>query len=347
MERARPGRGQGVVSLPARTVSPLTSVMRRGLFALSLVVLTAVIVWVQGSGYRDAAHPQTPLSFLDSLYYSTVTLTTTGYGDIVPVTNATRLENTLVITPLRIMFLIALVGTTLGVLAERTRTGWQVDRWRAKVSGHTIVVGFGTKGRSAVRTLLDTGVPAKSIVAVDTFGPAVREANLAGLTGVAGDATSSKVLAHAEAAKASRIVIAVPRDDTAVLITLTARQVNPDAVIVATIREAENESLLRQSGADHVIVSAEAAGRLLGLTAMRCAVGDVIADLLSVDGDAGIQLTERPVAAAEVGTPAETAERAVVAVVRNGAAMSPADPHLGPLADGDRLVMSAPPASEG
>jgi voltage-gated potassium channel len=337
------GRGQGTVCLPARTVSPLSSVVRRGVFALSLLVLTAVIVWVQGSGYRDSAHPDQPLSFLDSLYYSTVTLTTTGYGDIVPVTSATRLENTLVVTPLRIMFLIALVGTTLGVLAERTRTGWRIDRWRSKVSGHTIVVGFGTKGRSAVRTLLDTGLAANSIVVVDTSGPAVREANLAGLTGITGDATSSRVLGSAEAAKASRIVVAVPRDDTAVLITLTARQVNPEAVIVATIREAENESLLRQSGADHVVVSAEAAGRLLGLTAMRCAVGDVIANLLSVDGDAGIELTERPVAAAEIGAPARTADGVVVAVVRGGATMSPADPHLGPLAEGDRLVMSAPP----
>jgi voltage-gated potassium channel len=338
MERAR----AGMVCLPARAISPLSSVIRRGLFALGLLVLTAVIVWVQGSGYKDSAHPGQPLSFLDSLYYSTVTLTTTGYGDIVPVTSATRLENTFVVTPLRIMFLIALVGTTLGVLAEKTRTGWRIDRWRSRVSGHTIVVGFGTKGRSAVRTLRDTGVPVQSIVVVDTSGPMVREANLAGLTGVAGDATSSRVLAGAEAARASRIVVAVPRDDTAVLITLTARQLNPAAVIVVTIREAENESLLRQSGADHVIVSAEAAGRLLGLTAMGRAVGDVIASLLSVDGDRGIELTERPVAPGEVGTPAEEAGRAVVAVVRGGAAMSPADPHLGPLAEGDRLVLSTP-----
>jgi len=349
MGRARsftggPPGSYGLVGLPARAIGPLGSVMRRALFALVLLMLAAVIVYAQRSGYRDSAHPDQPLSFLDSLYYATVTLTTTGYGDIVPVTSATRLENTILITPLRIAFLIALVGTTLGVLAERTRTGWRIGRWRSRVTGHTIVVGFGTKGRSAVRTLRESGVPGKAIVVVDSSGPVVREANLAGLTGVAGDATSSHVLASAEAGKASRIVIAVPRDDTAVLITLTARQVNAGAVIVATIREAENESLLRQSGADHVIVSAEAAGRLLGLTAVDSAVGGVMANLLSCEGDRGIDLIERQVAAAEVGVAAVDAEGAIVAIVRDGTPMAPADPRLGALAAGDRLVLSAPPA---
>jgi voltage-gated potassium channel len=51
-----------------------------------------------------------------------VTLPAIGYGDIVPVTTAARLVNTVVITPMRVMFLIILVGTTLQVLTERTRT---------------------------------------------------------------------------------------------------------------------------------------------------------------------------------------------------------------------------------
>jgi voltage-gated potassium channel len=51
-----------------------------------------------------------------------VTLPVIGYGDIVPATTAARLVNTVVITPMRVMFLIILVGTTLHVLTERTRT---------------------------------------------------------------------------------------------------------------------------------------------------------------------------------------------------------------------------------
>ncbi len=51
------------------------------------------------------------------------------------------------------------------------------------------------------------------------------------------------------------IIVANGRDDTAVLVTLTAREIEPKAKIVASIREAENQHLLRQSGADTVVVS--------------------------------------------------------------------------------------------
>jgi voltage-gated potassium channel len=339
------GPGEGVVGLPFRAVTPLQSVGRRALIAVVLVIAAAAVVYAGRSGYRDSAHPGRPLSFLDALYYSTVTLTTTGYGDIVPVTTLTRLENTFILTPVRVAFLIALVGTTLGVLAERTRTGWRVARWRSRVDGHTIVVGFGTMGRSAVRTLRESGVPLGAIVVVDQDPGAVRDANADGLIAVTGDATRTTVLAGAEAGRAGQIIVAVPRDDTSVLITLTARQLSPGAVIVATIRASENEPLLHQSGADHVIVSAEAAGRLLGLTATDSAVGGVLASLLSCDAGRGLYLHERRVSGAEVGAAAASAAGPVVAVVRGAAVMAPGDPRVGSLAATDRLVLSVPPAA--
>ena len=110
------------------------------LLAVGLLVVSAVIVYLGRSGYRDAAHPGQPLSVLASVYYATVTLLTTGYGDIVPVSDTARLVNTVLITPIRVIFLIVLVGTTLEVLTERTRTNWRVARWRTKVTGQVVVV---------------------------------------------------------------------------------------------------------------------------------------------------------------------------------------------------------------
>src|SRR5271169_1192420 len=157
----------GAVSLPARPASPLATVTKRMLLAVGLLALTTLIVYWGRSGYRDAAHPGQPLSVLGCIYYASVTLSTTGFGDIVPVTDTARLVNTALITPIRVIFLIVLVGTTLEVLADRTRTNWRINRWRSRVAGQTVVIGYGTKGRSVVRTLAQSGLPARSIAVVD------------------------------------------------------------------------------------------------------------------------------------------------------------------------------------
>jgi voltage-gated potassium channel len=238
-----------------------------------------------------------------------------------------------------VIFLIVLVGTTLEVLTERTRANWRIARWRSKVNGQAIVVGYGSKGRSVIATLRECGVPDASIVVIDIAAGAVAEASSAGLVAISGDATRRDVLASAEAPRAAQVVIAVQRDDTAVLIALTARQLNPDAVIVAAVQERENEPLLRQSGANHVVVSSEAAGRLLGISTIRPSAARVMADLL--DSGRSLDLTERPVAAAEVGRPPRDAAGAVVAVLRDQSLLAADDPEAGRLQADDRLILMA------
>ena len=329
----------GAISLPSRSVSLQSAVTRRMLLAAGLLALCTLIVYLGRRGYHDNAHPGRPLSLLASVYYAAVTMSTTGYGDIVPVTDTARLVNTVVITPLRVIFLIVLVGTTLEVLTERTRRNWRNARWRSKVSGHAIVVGYGTKGRSVIATLRESGMPVTSIVVIDTAAEAVAEANAAGLAAVVGDATRRDVLARAEASRAAQVTIAVNRDDTAVLIVLTARQVNPGALIVAAVRERENEDLLRQSGADQVVVSSDAAGRLLGISTIRPSAARVLADLL--DRGRSLDLTERAVDQAEVGRGARDAAGAVIAVLRGEHLLAADDPEAGRLQAGDRLILIA------
>lgn len=103
-----------------------------------------------------------------------------------------------------------------------------------------MVVGFGTKGRSAVQTVCASGLRKEQVVVVDPSSEAVAAATADGYTGVVGDATRSDVLMRAEVRKARQIIIATQRDDTAVLVTLTARQLNGQAKIVAAVREEEN-----------------------------------------------------------------------------------------------------------
>ncbi|MER5486108.1 potassium channel family protein [Streptomyces sp. NPDC002812] len=333
------------IKLPKRIVEkPLRQVTRRLLMALFVMALTVLIVWIDREGYHDNANNK--VDFLDCVYYATVTLSTTGYGDIVPYSDSARLVNVLLITPLRVLFLIILVGTTLEVLTERTREEWRLSRWRKNLREHTVVVGFGTKGRSALQTLLATGLSKEQVVIVDPSAKVIDIANAEGFTGVVGDATRSDVLLRAEIQKARQIVIATQRDDTAVLVTLTARQLNRGAKIVAAVREEENAPLLKQSGADAVITSASAAGRLLGLSVLSPSAGTVMEDL--IQQGSGLDLIERPVNRGEVGKSVRDTDDLVVSVLRGHRLLPYDDPHASPLQLTDRvitIVRAAPSAT--
>ncbi|EST26216.1 NAD-binding protein of Kef-type K+ transporter [Streptomyces niveus NCIMB 11891] len=325
----------GRVKLPRRIVDrPLRQVSKRLLMALGVLATTVFIVWIDRTGYHDNADDS--VDFLDSVYYATVTLSTTGYGDIVPYSDAARLINVVLVTPLRVLFLIILVGTTLEVLTERTREEWRLNRWRSNLRDHTVIVGFGTKGRSAMQTLCATGLKKDQIVIVDPSAKVIEAANADGFVGVIGDATRSDVLLRAELQRARQIVIATQRDDTAVLVALTARQLNRGAKIVAAVREEENAPLLRQSGADAVITSASAAGRLLGLSVLSPVAGTVMEDL--IQQGSGLDLIERPVIKAEVGRSVRETDDLVVSVLRGHRLLGYDDPAASPLQLTDRLI---------
>jgi voltage-gated potassium channel len=201
---------------------------------------------------------------------------------------------------------------------------------------HTVVVGFGTKGRSAIRTVCATGLRKEQVVVVDPSSKVVDAATAEGYAGIVGDATRSEVLKQAEVHRARQIIIATQRDDTAVLVTLTARQLNRGAKIVATVREEENAPLLKQSGADAVVTSASAAGRLLGLSVLSPSAGMVMEDL--IQQGSGLDIVERPVVKAEVGkTPREVADL-VVSVIRGHRVLGYDDPAVGRLELTDRLI---------
>jgi voltage-gated potassium channel len=109
-----------MITLPASKQGPLRALAVRFGAALALILLIVIVVFLDRDGYRDNNGDE--LSLLDCVYYTVVSLSTTGYGDITPVTPSARLINVLVVTPARVLFLIILVGATLEVLTTQYRT---------------------------------------------------------------------------------------------------------------------------------------------------------------------------------------------------------------------------------
>jgi voltage-gated potassium channel len=326
---------QALVSLPSIGWSPAHKLTVRVLVAVVLVATIVGIVYFDRASYTDSHDDD--VSLLDAIYYATVTITTTGYGDITPVAEHARVINAILVTPLRITFLVLLVGTTLEVLATQGRRMIQDSRWRRRLADHTVVIGYGTAGRSAVQTLMKAGRGPGEIVVIDSRPGAVADANLHGYAALEGDGTRREVLRQAEIRRARDVIITVHRDDSTILAILTVRQMNPQAHLTVAAREDANAALMRSAGAHAVITSSAAVGRLLGLSAVNPNLGVAIHELLST-GE-GLDLHERPVTAQEAGHSVEEAEEPVVAVVRDAKLRRFYDPAVSTLEPNDRIVV--------
>ena len=324
-----------MIHLPLVRQGPLRALAVRLMLALTLVLTTVAIIYADREGYRDVNSDG--LTLLDCFYYAVVSLSTTGYGDITPMTPNARLVNVLLITPARVLFLIILVGTTLEVLTDQYRKGLLVSRWRHKLKDHIIVCGYGTKGRAAVSALLETGYDKSRIVVVENRDEAVRQATANGLVVIEGNATRSAVLNEADVKNCKSVIIATDSDEASVLITLTVRQLTAGQVrIIAAVREQENAALLKQSGAHHVIVSSSTAGRLLGLTTTAPPLIDVVEDLLTPGQ--GMALAMRSAQRGEVGRNPRELDSLVVALIRRGKVMPLGGTAKVTIETGDMLV---------
>lgn len=329
-------RSQPMVSLPTRSRTWSQELTFRLGLAVLLLVLTTLTIYLDRNAYHDSVDGE--VSIVDAIYYTTVTITTTGYGDITPVEPHARLLNALVVTPMRVAFLVLLVGTTLEVLATEGRRAILDSRWRKRMEKHRVVIGYGTMGRSAVATLLRNGVSLGEILIIDRSTQAVAEANRAGLAAFEGRGTDRELLRRAEVDQADEIIVTVGADDEAILTTLTVRQLSPNAHIVVAVRSEENVPLVRQSGADGVITSSASVGRLMGLSSISPVLGEVIEDLLA-SGE-GLDVHQRPVAPEEVGlAPVEIHHEQVLAVVRGGRMHRFFDPVVARMEVGDEVVV--------
>jgi len=327
------------VAFPTRRHSARRSLTTRIAIAVGIVVFTTLLVYWERDGYADFGQDN-GVSLIDALYYSTVTLSTTGYGDIAPITDGTRLVNVFVVTPLRFLFLIVLVSTTVEVLTQAARERSRVNRWRKRMKDQTVIVGFGVKGQASLRSLLAHGADPRTVVVIAADRYAVAEATRQGVTGVVGDARNEQVLRDAGVPEASQVIVAADQDDTAIMVTLRVRALAPKAVIVAAAREESAAELLRQSGADRVITHAESAGNLMSLSLLSANVGAMLEDLMNTGK--GLEVVERPITRAELGrAPADIQDEGdlVLAVVRGDEVIRFDQGSIRVFQPGDRIVV--------
>jgi len=236
------------------------------------LALLAVITGVGVVGYMTISG----MGALDALYMTVTTLSTVGFREVVPLTPAGQL------------FTIALIFCGLGVVLysaslvagdviegrlQRVVGRRRVQRQIEQVADHYIVCGFGRMGRIVCKELAAKPV---AFVVVEKNPESIRAIEEERYLYVDGDATEDKVLVQAGLARARGLVSALSRDEDNVYVVLSARQLNPDLLIVARAEDERSETKLLQAGATRVVSPYVIGGARMAGALLRPAVLDVI-----------------------------------------------------------------------
>jgi voltage-gated potassium channel len=315
----------------------------RAALVIGLLAFAIAVHWFEREGLKDAHDGH--ISFADVVYFTMISITTTGYGDIVPVETHTRMFDALVVTPIRIFFVLIFIGTAYTFVFRRSWDKWRMARLQRTLCDHVIIAGFGTSGSEAVDELIARGTPAEDIVVIDANESALERAESLGCAIVEADATRDKVLQAVRIAEARAMIVSAGRDDTSILITLTARHLAPHLPISIAVRNEDNELLARQAGATTVINPVSFAGLLLAGSTHGLHISDYIADLASSSGR--VELSERVIEPEECGKPLSALARGLgVRVYRDGLPYGFWEPEAQALLPGDCIVEILPTATK-
>ncbi|HEX9946951.1 MAG TPA: potassium channel family protein [Allosphingosinicella sp.] len=337
-------RGPDEINMRRRGSLPVWAQLGwRAALVVGLLAFTIALHWFERDGLKDTHDGH--ISFVDVVYFTMISITTTGYGDIVPVANHTRLFDALVVTPIRIFFVLIFIGTAYTFVFRRTWDRWRMARLQKTLCDHVVVAGFGTSGSEAVDELIARGTPAQDIVVIDANEAALERAESLGCAIVDADATRDKTLQAVHIQRARAMIVTAGRDDTSILITLTARHLAPDLPISIAVRNEDNELLARQAGATTVINPVSFAGLLLAGSTQGLHISDYIADLASSSGR--VKLAERTVTDEECGKPLTALTQGIgVRVYRDGVPYGFWEPEAKALLPGDCIVEILPTAEK-
>jgi len=334
----RPLREHLVLRRPER-LTPWQSIGVRALLVLALIGIALAGHWFDRDGLKDNVDGS--ISFIDVIYFTMITVTTVGYGDIVPVTPSARLFDTFVVTPVRIFVWLIFLGTAYSFVLRHTWERWRTRMIERTLKGHIIVCGFGNSGSATVAELLRKGCDPKTVVVVDPDEDRVATAIDCGVMALKGDATRNATLDAVGIDRAAAVLVSPGRDDTTALIVLTARKLAPEVRISANVRNQENEDIVRQAGADTVINPVDFGGHLLAQSISGGHAVDYINDLVTAGGQ--VVIRERAVKADEVGQPlADIATGLGVRILRGEATHGFWEVAASRLQPGDTIVEIVP-----
>ncbi|NLI95779.1 MAG: TrkA family potassium uptake protein [Synergistaceae bacterium] len=215
------------------------------------------------------------LSWMDSLYYVTTTLTTVGYN---PPADLTEEGKLFIVVFLAVGILVIVI--TLGEIAERVvnrqildALGRRRDRRLEKLSKHWIVCGLGRVGLNVAEAIAEEN---EAVVVVDTDEGKVETAREKGWFALRADATLEETLRACGVERAAGLIVSMSNDANNVYVTVSARSLNKDLRIIARANDLQSSGILYRVGADKVINPLLSGASAMARAALRPAVSDFL-----------------------------------------------------------------------
>jgi len=264
-----------------RLAGPMESLrrIRNALIALAAVTIFGTV------GYLLLG-----FTVLEALYQTVTTVATVGFREVRPLTAAGQ-----VFTMVLILLGVGTVLYNLSVILEAVTEGHlrkhlerrHMDRVIAAMTGHVIICGHGRVGRAAAEFLAGSG---HKVVVVDN-DPARLEQVGHGLTHLCGDVTDDAVLRDAGIDRARALIATLDTDADTVYVTLSARAMRPDLVIIARARTTESKAKMLLAGANRAINPQRIGGRRMAVFALQPDVAEFL-DVVMHDEDLDFRIKE-------------------------------------------------------
>lgn len=191
---------------------------------------------------------------LDALYMTVITVGTVGFGEIHPLSDAGKVFTIfLIIASLGLVaYYITLVTRLLldGEWRKQYRMYLQSKK-QDNMKNHVIVCGYGRNGRRACEVLKQNNIP---FIIIEQRAAHLAEADREKELIIAGDATKDEVLKEAGVDRARALITALPNDSDNLFVVLTARQMNPEMIIISRASDNHTINKLKIAGASNVIM---------------------------------------------------------------------------------------------